>query len=47
VELLVRPIALGAGRALFDGVPAPLQFSLASARQLGSAGVALRYVAAR
>lgn len=43
LQLLVQPIVLGGGKALFRDVPAPRRFTLAATRTFATGVVALRY----
>jgi dihydrofolate reductase len=42
-QFVVTPIVLGAGRTVFDGVPAPLSLKLTSARTFTNGNVVLSY----
>jgi dihydrofolate reductase len=43
LQVVVNPIALGAGKSLFHGLQAPLQFRLTSTRAFGNGAVVLSY----
>jgi dihydrofolate reductase len=43
LQVVVNPVALGAGRAIFDGLPAPLQLGFAGSRAFANGSVVLRY----
>lgn len=43
-QLIVNPVALGAGRSLFQGIPAPLNFRLTDSRTFKNGKVYLSYV---
>jgi dihydrofolate reductase len=42
-QLIVNPVALGQGRSLFQGIPAPLNFRLADSRTFKNGKVYLSY----
>jgi dihydrofolate reductase len=43
LQVVVNPVALGAGRAIFDGLGAPLQLGFAGSRVFANGSVVLRY----
>jgi dihydrofolate reductase len=45
-QFVLDPIALGAGRSLFGGIPAPLNFTLTQSRAFSNGKVFLRYTPA-
>lgn len=45
-QLVLVPVVLGAGRTLFDGLPAPQELKLLASRTFGNGNVFLRYAPA-
>jgi len=43
LQLVVCPIALGAGRTMFDGMPNALRFRLTDSRSFNNGKIVLRY----
>ncbi|HEY5544676.1 MAG TPA: dihydrofolate reductase family protein [Gemmatimonadaceae bacterium] len=47
IQVVVNPIGLGAGKSLFAGLKAPLNFTLTKSRPFGNGSVGLWYAAGR